>query len=261
LVLRAVRDISGAMVPGKREITALERQKLLAWLAFPCLSSAAIFYMRVVRGNRVRNHAQVRRRFRELVRGQRQIVICANHLTMIDSFFVHWALCSPLDYFRNYRLFAWNVPATENFQRGLLLRLMSYLGKTVAIDRSGSANHHRAVLGKLAYLVQSGDLVTIFPEAGRSRTGRVEPEQVAYGIGRILRDAPDTVVLCVYLRGDRQRTWGFQPVRGDRIHVDLELLVPATSHTGLRASRDLSRQVIERIRQMEERYFAAQNQA
>jgi 1-acyl-sn-glycerol-3-phosphate acyltransferase len=244
------------MVPSEREIAALERQRLLGWLAFPCLSSAAIFYMRVVRGNRVKNLAEVRRRFREMARPERRIVICANHLTMIDSFFVHWALCSPLDYFRNYRLFAWNVPATENFQRGVLLRLMSYLGKTVPIDRGGSAHHHRAVLAKLAHLVRRGDLVTIFPEAGRSRTGRVNPEQLAYGIGRILRDVPEAAVVCVYLRGDRQQSWGFQPARGDAIHVDLELLVPATSFRGLRAARDLSRQVLDRIQQMEERYFA-----
>jgi 1-acyl-sn-glycerol-3-phosphate acyltransferase len=246
------------MVPSKREIAELELQRLLGWLAFPCLSSAAIFYMRVVRGNRVKNLADVRRRFRALTRDQRQIVICANHLTMTDSFFVHWALCSPLDYLRHYRLFAWNVPASENFQRGLLLRLMSYLGKTVPIDRGGSAKHHRAVLAKLVYLVRRGDLITIFPEAGRSRSGRVEPEQVAYGIGRILRDVPEAVVVCVYQRGDRQHSWGFQPVRRDEIHVDLELLAPASSARGLRAARDLSRQVIERIRLMEERYFAHQ---
>lgn len=243
------------MVPSRREIAALELQRLLGRLALPWLSSTAIFYMRFVRGNRVKNHAEVRRRFREIAQKERRILVCANHLTMLDSFFIHWALCSPLDYFRDYRLFAWNVPASENFQRGLFLRSMSYLGKTVPIDRSGSASHHRAVLGKLAHLVRRGDLVTIFPEAGRSRTGRVEPEHVAYGVGRILKEVPDAVVLCVYQRGERQRTWGFQPARGDEIHVDLELITPQTTETGLRASRDLSRQVIERIRQMEDRYF------
>jgi hypothetical protein len=64
---------------------------------------------------------------------------------------------------------------------------------------------------------------------------------------------PDAVVVCVYQRGDRQRTWGFQPARHDAIHVELELLAPSTSYRGLRASRDLSRQVIDRIRTMEDR--------
>jgi len=243
------------MVPNRREIAALDRQRRLGWLAFPCVSSLAIFYLRVVRGNRVKDRAAVRRRFRELTSTERPVLICANHLTMIDSFFVHWALASPLDYFRSYRLFAWNVPATENFQRGALLRLMSYLGKTVPIDRSGSATHHKAVLGKLAHLLRQGDLVTLFPEGGRSRTGRVETAQVAYGVGRILRDVPDALVLCVYMRGDRQETWGFQPEHGDELHVELEVLEPETKERGLRATRDLSRQVIDRLKQMEDRYF------
>jgi 1-acyl-sn-glycerol-3-phosphate acyltransferase len=244
------------MVPSRREVAALELQKLLGWLAFPWVSSTAIFYLRVVRGNRVKNLAEVRRRFRDIARTERPIMICANHLTMVDSFFVHWALASPFAYFRRYRLFAWNVPATENFQRGVLLRLMSYLGKTVPIDRAGTPSHHKAVLGKLAHLLRHGDLVTIFPEAGRSRTGRVEVEQVAYGVGRILRDVPDALVVCVYQRGERQETWGFQPERGDELHVELEVLEPKTEHRGLRASRDLSLQVIGRIKAMEERYFA-----
>lgn len=244
------------MAPTEREIASLERQKRVGRLAFPAFASAAIFYMRVVRGNRVKNIREVRRRFREVARQKRPILICANHLTMVDSFFVAWALCSPLDYLRDYRLFAWNVPATENFQRGVLLRLMSYLGKTVPIDRAGTATHHRSVLGKLAYLMRQGDLVTIFPEAGRSRSGRVETEHVRYGVGRLLKDVPGALVVCVYQRGDRQSTWGFQPARGDEIYVDFEVCEPKTELGGLRATRDLSRQVIERIKQMEDRYFA-----
>lgn len=246
--------------PSPREVAALDLQRLLGHAAFPWVSAAAIFYLRVVRGNRVKNLRQVRRRFREIAREPRPILICANHLTMVDSFFLHWALCSPLGYLRHYRLFAWNVPATENFQRGVLLRAMSYLGKTVPIDRNGSPQHHRAVLGKLAHLLRRGDLVTIFPEAGRSRSGRVETEHVRYGVGRLLADVPGVLVLCVYQRGDRQMTWGFQPAWRDRIQLDLELFEPKTSHRGLRASRDLSRQVIERIKQMEDRYFAGRAQ-
>jgi 1-acyl-sn-glycerol-3-phosphate acyltransferase len=241
----------------RRAARSLERQSRLGWLAFPALSSAAIFYLRVVRGNRVKNLRAVRRQFREIARSGRPIVICANHLTMIDSFFIHWALCSPLGYWLHFRWFAWNVPAVENFQRGALLKLMSYVGKTVPIDRAGSPAHHKEVLGKLAHLVQKGELVTIFPEAGRSRTGRIEPKQVAYGVGQILRDVPDALVICVYQRGEQQVTWGFQPVRGDEIHVELETLETKTESSGRRASRDLSRQIIDKLKAMEDRYFAS----
>ena len=242
--------------PSSKEIASLERQRVLGWLAFPVVGSAAIFYMRFIRRNRVKNLAAVRRRFREITRVRRPIVICANHLTMIDSLLLHWALSSPLDYMRRFRLFAWNVPAVENFKRGFAVSLFTYLGKTVAIDRAGSAEHHRAVLGKLGHLLRAGDAVTIFPEGGRSRTGRVEPGEVTYGVGQVLRDVPDALVVCAYVRGDRQKTWGQLPARGDEIEVDLEPLEPRTSADGLRASRDLSRQIILKLKEMEDRHFS-----
>ena len=247
--VRAVRE-------SRKPDSAIDLQRALGWLALPWLAAGGIFYMRVVRGNRIDNRSEVRRLFREIAASKRPLLNCANHLTMVDSFFVHWALSSQVDYLRHYRRFAWNVPATENFQRGVLLRLMSYLGKTVPIDRAGSPTHHRAVLQTLAHLLRSGDFVTLFPEGGRSRSGRVQVNEVAYGVGRILRDVPDARVLCVYLRGERQDTWGFQPSRGDVMHIELELLEPKSEHKGLRAARDLSQQVIEQLKRMEDRYFA-----
>lgn len=244
------------MRESRKKDGAIELQKAFGWLALPWLAAGAIFYMRVVRGNRIDKLSEVRQRFREIAADERPLLICVNHLTMVDSFFVHWALSSQIDYLRHYRRFAWNVPATENFQRGVLLKLMSYLGKTVPIDRAGSPTHHRAVLQTLAHLLRRGDFVTLFPEGGRSRSGRVQVDEVAYGVGRILRDVPDARVLCVYLRGDQQETWGFQPPRGDLIHIDLELLEPRTEHKGLRAARELSQQVIEQLKRMEDRYFA-----
>lgn len=247
--------------PSAREIAALRRQALLGWLAFPWVAGAAIFYMRVVRQNRVKNLGEVRRRFREIARARRPIVVCANHLTMVDSFYLHWALCSPLDTMLRFRLLAWNVPAVENFKRRAPISLLTYLAKTVPIDRAGTPEHHRAVIGKLGYLLRKGELVTIFPEAGRSRSGRVEPAEVAYGVGQLLRDVPDALVVCAYIRGDGQETWGAQPAKGDEIEVDLETLEPRTSARGLRASRDLSRQIIAKLKQMEDRYFARRTPA
>lgn len=242
-----------ALAPHIARSLALQRR--IGRLALPWVAGAGIFYLRVVRGNRVADIERVRREFREIAREGRPLLICANHLTMIDSFFVHWALASPVDYFLHYRRFAWNVPARENFQRGVLLRLMSYLGKTVPIDRGGGVAHHRLVLSKLAHLLEEGDSVTIFPEAGRSRSGRVDPKRVASGVGQLLRDVPEARVLCVYQRGVAQKSWGFQPARGDVIHVFLEPFTPSSEHEGLRAARDYSEQIILHLQAMEERFF------
>lgn len=74
-------------------------------------------------------------------------------------------------------------------------------------------------------------------------------------MGQILRDVPNALVVCVYQRGDHQDTWGFQPAWGDRIHVEVETLEPKTTNRGLRGARDLSRQIIGKLKEMEDRYF------
>jgi hypothetical protein len=64
-------------------------------------------------------------------------------------------------------------------------------------------------------------------------------------------------VLCVYLRGDAQETYTAIPARGDRLRVSLATIEPKTDHSGLRASRDLARQITTQLAEMEREYFDA----
>jgi hypothetical protein len=74
-------------------------------------------------------------------------------------------------------------------------------------------------------------------------------------VGQILKDLKDPLVVCVYLRGDKQETWGDVPAKGDTIRVEATILEPRTTETGMRAARDLSRQVILELKRLEDRYF------
>ena len=103
----------------------------------------------------------------------------------------------------------------------------------------------------MIHVLASGEAVLIFPEGGRSRSGRVEVESAAVGVGRILRQVPDCRVLCVYLRGVQQRSFSALPVRGDRFRVALAEIEPKTDEAGLRGTRDLARQVVARLAAME----------
>jgi len=240
----------------QRDVRALKLQTALSWAAFPIVGTAVVVYLRVIRGYRIRHLSEIRHAFRASVVPNRPIAICANHLTMIDSLIMHHALASLFAMFTDFRLFSWNVPAIENFKRSWFLHIFTYLGKTIPIDRAGTPAHHRSVLERLAYLVSRGEICTIFPEGGRSRTGRIDPERVTYGIGQILKDFDNPLVVCLYVRGKHQTTYSYLPRRGDEIYVDLELLEPKTEATGLRKARDIARQVIFKLKEMEDRYFA-----
>jgi 1-acyl-sn-glycerol-3-phosphate acyltransferase len=247
---------------GRVSLTARARRSLavqafLGRLAFSVVGPAAVFLMRWVRGNRIEGLAAARRAYQQAVATGRPTVVCANHLTMFDSAYLLHAFGSIFDYLADFRLFCWNVPAVENFTRSLFWRAVVYFGKCVPIDRGGDAAHHRSVLDSLAYLVTKRDVCMIFPEGGRSRTGRVEVERVTYGVGRILSALDRPQVVCAYLRGERQATYGGAPARGDVLHLHVEVIEPTTSHRGMRGVRDLARQVIVRLRAMEDSFFEA----
>ena len=183
------------------------------------------------------------------------LLVCANHLTLFDSAIVAWALGSAGFYLRDYRSLPWNLPEQQNFGSTALSRLLIYLMKCVPIMRGSDRGDVARVLAKVAWLIRNGETALIFPEGGRSRTGRVDIDSRTYGAGRIFNSIPGCRVLCVYLRGRAQKAWGPLPVRGEHFHVHLEVIEPRTERRGLRASLDISRQILEHLASMERKVF------
>jgi hypothetical protein len=58
------------------------------------------------------------------------------------------------------------------------------------------------------------------------------------------------------MRGEKQDTFSDSPAKGDVLHLRVEVIEPMSSHTGLRGARDLARQVIIKLREMEEKHLA-----
>ena len=215
----------------------------------------AAFVLRVVLGYRVRNVAEVRRQFRELVKDDRPLLICANHLTMVDSALVAWALGGSWWYLFNYRRMPWNLPERANFASNWLNRFAAWMTKCIPVSRGGSREKVSSALERVRHVLSRGETALVFPEGGRSRTGRVEPESAAYGVGRLFNSVPDCRTLCVYLRGDRQETWSTVPPRGDWFSVRVELFEPRTENRGLRGARDIARQIVEKLHLMESEHL------
>lgn len=216
---------------------------------------AAGVLLRFGLGYRIRNVRALRRRYRSFLRrGEGGVLVCANHLTMIDSALIAWGLGGSAWYVAHYRHFPWNLPEHRNFAFNVFARAAAWIAKCIPVVRRGSRKEVSDVMERVRYLLERGHSVLIFPEGGRSRSGRVELESVTYGVGRLLASVPDARTVSVYLRGDRQESWSTIPERGDTFYLDFEPTEPDSPYTGLREARHLSRQIIGTLKGMEERY-------
>ena len=224
------------------------------WLLWPL----AVAWMRVVRGYRIRDLGAARRRFRELrLQSPGPLLVCPNHLTWIDSLLVQWALVPPWVGWGGSRLLAWNIPEKSNFAQTLPLRVICYVGKCLPIERGGDRGAQKIVLGKVRHLMEHREMVLVFPEGTRSRSGHIDPDEISYGVGGMVDEVPGCKVLCVYLRGDGQQQMSVLPQRGERFGVELQLLEPSSEAHGRRRHRDLARQVARELCAMEQRYLAS----
>ena len=235
---------------------ALQREigRIAGPLWIPLAAGLLRFWMRY----RVENVRELRREYRKmLASSDTPLMICANHLTLIDSILITWALASPWRLTFRFNSMPWNTPERMNFALKWWQRVAAYLTKCIPVTRGGPREEIAQVLQRVSHLLWNKEVALIFPEGGRSRTGRVDVENYAWGTGRVAASVPGCRVLCVYLRGRGQDTWGSFPSRGERFYVGLACIEPKTSFRGPRAIRDISVQIITQLARMEESYFDA----
>ena len=217
------------------------------------------FFITLIFFYRVRDLKDIRRRCAaEFARHKGGWIICSNHLTMIDSFIVDYALFSLGQYIISYRKLPWNLPEGSNFQSNIFLRVLCYLSKCIPIHRGGSREKMKKNLDKCIYLLRRGDNIMIFPEGRRSRTGRVNKEDFSYGVGRFVKNVENSKIMCMYLRGDKQDSYSIIPAWGEKFSVQMEVFTPERAEgSDLRVQREYATQIIDRLTQMEEDYFTA----
>ena len=238
------------------ERRALGTQRLVGRILSPLWVPACVLIMRFGFGWRMDGMEAARRVFAGVRNSSRApILVCGNHLTMVDSFIIAWALAGTSHYLRDYGSLPWNTPERENFASTWWKRALVYLMKCVPVERGGDRREVGAVLRKLVHLMRHGEVALVFPEGGRSRFSRVDTEAVTYGVGRIVKELPGCRVVCVYLRGEGQETWSALPKRGERFRVQAQAFEPKSDHRGMRGSLDISRQILGRLAEMEQRHF------
>jgi hypothetical protein len=216
----------------------------------------AVAVMRFGMRYRIHDQGRVREKYAAIRRQSTEpLLICANHLTMIDSFLVAWALTPTWRYAVHFDELPWNVPERKNFASTIRERAAAWVMKCIPITRGGTRAEVAGVLDRLSKLTTNREVALIFPEGRRSRSGRVDVDEAAWGVGRIVGATPGCRVLCVYLRGRKQHTWSQAPARGDVIDVDIECIEPKSDARGVRRSRDFSQQIVTQLASMERKHF------
>ncbi len=243
-------------VAGRPPRDALRVQRAVGRALGPLWLPLCGLLMRFGMGWQIEGTQAVRRTYRTLRADRRTpLLVCANHLTLVDSFLVGWALGSPGFYLRDWDALPWNTPERANFARRAWQRAAIYVLKCIPIARGGDRAEVALALDRVRSLLLRGEVALIFPEAGRSRSGRVQVESAAWGVGRLVSSLPECRVLVVYLRGERQTSWSALPAWGERFHVRAEVIEPKTDLRGLRASVDLARRIVARLAELEGRHF------
>jgi 1-acyl-sn-glycerol-3-phosphate acyltransferase len=234
----------------------LRVQEALSQAVSPITYGALAAWMTFGRRYRIQELRRVREEFMAQTGKERgPLLICANHLTLIDSLVIQWALASSWHFAWRRDVFAWNLPDRQNLATFWWWRVLGYLGKCIPVIRKGTPEQARQTLDKVTWLLARGQSVMVFPEGGRSRVGRVDRENVTYGVGQILQAVPGTRVLCVFLRGRRQEAFSDYPARGETFVVRLKRIAPSTVLAGMRGARDLAVQIVGQLSEMESHYF------
>jgi 1-acyl-sn-glycerol-3-phosphate acyltransferase len=231
---------------------------MVGHLNFIWFGPLLVFFLKVLRLYRCPNQRSIRRRIAQLIKThpRRPLLICANHLTMIDSLLLAWLLFDFRLLVRQFAYFPWNVPEFATFGQSYIMRGLCYLFKCVYLEREGSVASKRLVWQKIAYLNRLGESLCVFPEGGRSRIGNLNRDAAMYGVGQLVQSNPRTLVLAVYLRGKSQRSYGFWPKLGDEIWIDWNE-VKCEVAEGRKAQRDITMQIFDELEALERRYHAA----
>ena len=109
-------------------------QREISRLLSPLATLVAGFALRCVLGYHIENLREFRREYRRVcLTRDGPLIICANHLTMIDSFVIAWALGSPWWYFRHFRTLPWNVPERSIFAATRFRRMAIYALKCLPV--------------------------------------------------------------------------------------------------------------------------------
>ncbi|MBI3298876.1 MAG: 1-acyl-sn-glycerol-3-phosphate acyltransferase [Elusimicrobia bacterium] len=191
------------------------------------------------------------------------VIWAANHLTMIDSFLVFWAVF-PMSRAGQANRLPWSTPEYRNYYavgsplKAAAVRTLMYLCRCIPFLREGedeaSVRWREAAFEKCALILKEGGSVFVYPEAGRARNGWLDSRKPKDFLGRLALATPGAKFLCVYLRGEGQTFATVAPRRGEAFRMHAELVDGVLP--GETTPRAVSERLFTVLAGLQERWFA-----
>jgi 1-acyl-sn-glycerol-3-phosphate acyltransferase/phosphopantetheinyl transferase (holo-ACP synthase) len=191
------------------------------------------------------------------------IIWAANHLTLIDSFLVYWAIFPLSRVFEDKRI-PWSTPEYTNYYKlggpwkSALIRAFLYLCRCIPFLRGGedaaSEAWRQKAFDKCVWILREGGAVFVYPEAGRSRAGWLEPRRPKDFLGQMALAAPQAKFLCVYMRSESQMATTVRPPQGDRFRLVCNLIDGVLP--GEQNPREISQRLFNTLAEMQNQWWA-----
>lgn len=231
----------------RTQIFLLRTQAFLSWLVYVVIA-APIFWLLLRMYSYKVYH---KHNLKDL---KPPFVLVSNHLSLIDSWFVQYAIAFPQFYFKPW-IVPWNLPEGANYFRGFIAPFI-WLSKSIPIVRLGAAKDKKLSIDKVINVLQNKEAVHIFPEGTRSRTGRME--RYTNGVGRVYLSVADVTILPVYIRG-MENVLPIK-VKVPRLFKKIDVVIgtpikPVSECIGAKAAMDISKQAFDVLVGMEKDYF------
>jgi|CXWL01.1.fsa_nt_gi 1-acyl-sn-glycerol-3-phosphate acyltransferase/phosphopantetheinyl transferase (holo-ACP synthase) len=256
-----------SLTPG--DLKSLRLQRLLSRTLVVPVSLLVALLARVYFGYRLdEDIAAIRARiWTKLDKHDGPVIWAANHLTLIDSFLVYWAVF-PVSRLLEERRIPWSTPEYTNYYKlggpiqSAVIRGMLYICRCIPFLRggedSGSEAWRQKAFDKCAWALREGGSVFVYPEAGRSRSGWLEPRRPKDFLGKLALEAPSSKFLCVYLRAETQIATTAYPPKGDRLRVVADLIDGARPGE---KPRDISQRLFDRLAQLQQDWWKGSDMA
>jgi 1-acyl-sn-glycerol-3-phosphate acyltransferase len=252
------------MTLAPEDLSSLRRQRLVSRAVAAPLSVFVAAVARLRFGYRLAADAARLRAeiWKKLDAHDGPVIWAANHLTLIDSFLVYWAVFPASRIFEDRRI-PWSTPEYTNYYRlggpfkAAFIRGLLYCCRCIPFLRGGedaaSEAWRQKAFDKCVWLLREGGAVFVYPEAGRSRSGWLEKRRPKDFLGRMALEVPDAKFLCVYLRSDEQIGTTVRPPEGSVLRFACDLIDGARPGD---SPRDVTTRLFERLAELQNEWWA-----